>query len=86
MEGAHYGKCFCSVVAGGGFKGGRVVGASNENGTEAAERPVHPAEVIRSMYSLLDIDPEGQMPNQRGLDVKVMPASQETGGLLKEIM
>jgi uncharacterized protein (DUF1501 family) len=82
----HYGNCFCSVVAGGGFKGGRVVGASNENGTEVAERPVQPAEVIRSMYHLLGIDPEGAMPNHKGLDVKVMPSSKETGGMLKEIM
>jgi hypothetical protein len=82
----HYGKCFCSVVAGGGFKGGHVIGESNENGTEVAKRPVHPAEVLRSIYKLLGIDPEGPLPNKRGLDVKVMPASQQTGGLLTEIM
>jgi uncharacterized protein (DUF1501 family) len=82
----HYGKCFCSVVGGGGFKGGRVLGASNENGTQVAKRPVHPAEVLRSIYTLLGINPEGPLPNQRGLDVKVMPTSQETGGLLTEIM
>ena len=82
----HYGKCFCSVVAGGGFKGGRVIGESNENGTEVAKRPVHPAEVLRSIYKLCGIDPEGPLPNKRGLDVKVMPASQQTGGLLTEIM
>jgi hypothetical protein len=83
---SHYGKCFCSVVAGGGFKGGNVIGASNENGTEVAGRPVHPAEVLRSMYELLGIDPEGPIPNEKGLSVKVMPSSQETGGMLKEIM
>ena len=83
---SHYGKCFCSVVAGGGFKGGRVVGASNENGTEVAKRPVHPAEVLRSIYKLLGIDPEGPLPNKRGLIAKVMPSTKESGGLLKEIM
>jgi hypothetical protein len=91
---SHYGKCFCAVVAGGGFKGGRVVGASNENGTEVAERPVYPRDLIASMYELLGIDPEGQLPNPRGLDVKVLPyselvepASSEGGlGCLKEIM
>jgi hypothetical protein len=82
----HYGKCFCSVVAGGGFKGGHVIGASNEKGTEVVEHPVHPAEVLRSIYKLLGIDPEGPLANKRGLDVKVMPASQETGGLLTEII
>jgi hypothetical protein len=83
---SHYGKCFSAVVAGGGFKGGRVVGASNENGTEVAERPVYPADLNGSMYTLLGIDPDGPMPNPRGLDVKVMPASEKGAGRLTEIM
>jgi len=83
---SHYGKCFSAVVAGGGFKGGHVVGASNENGTEVAERPVHPQDLIGSIYELLGIDPDGPLPNPRGLDVKVMPSSQDGGGRLTEIM
>jgi hypothetical protein len=83
---SHYGKCFCAVVAGGGFKGGCVVGASNENGTEVARRPVYPEDLIGSMYELLGIDPDGLLPNPLGLDVKVMLASKNSGGRLKEIM
>ncbi len=83
---SHYGKCFCAVVAGGGFKGGRVVGASNENGTEVAQRPVYPADLLGSMYILLGIDPDDPMPNPRGLDLKVMPASDKGSGRLIEIM
>jgi hypothetical protein len=83
---SHYGKCFSAVVAGGGFKRGRIVGASNENGTEVAYRPVYPADLIGSMYVLLGIDPDGPMPNPRGLEVKVMPASDKGAGRLTEIM
>ncbi len=83
---SHYGKCFSAVVAGGGFKGGRVVGASNENGTEVAERPVYPEDLIGSMYELLGIDPDGPLPNPRGLQVKVMPSSEQGGGRLTEIV
>lgn len=82
---SHYGKCFSAVVAGGGFKGGRVVGASNEYGTEVADRPVDPRELIAGMYTLLGIEPNGPLPNSQGLDVKVMPTEQN-GGYLKEIM
>jgi len=82
----HYGKCFCAVVAGGGFKGGHVVGASNENGTEVAERPVYPQNLIGSIYELLGIDPDGPLPNPRGLEVQVMPASEQGCGRLREIM
>lgn len=81
---SHYGKCFCALVAGGGFKGGRVVGASNENGTEVAERPVYPQDLIGSMYELLGIDPDGSMPNPLGLKIPVMPTATD-GGRLKEI-
>ena len=69
-------------------EGGRVVGASDEKGATVAERPVYPCDVLRSMYKLLGIDPDGPMPNPRGLDVKVLPVDEvaESGGLLKEIM
>jgi hypothetical protein len=83
---SHYGKCFSALVAGGGFKGGRVIGASNENGTEVAKRPVYPEDLIGSIYQLLGINPDGPMPNPRGLDVKVMPPSEKSGGRLNEIM
>jgi hypothetical protein len=81
---SHYGKCFSAVVAGGGFKGGRVVGASSEKGTDVAERPVYPQDLIGSMYELLGIDPDGPLANPRGLEVKVMPSSES--GRLREIM
>ncbi len=83
---SHYGKCFSAVVAGGGFKGGRVIGASNEKGTEVTERPVYPQDLLGSMYQLLGIDPDGPLPNPRGLQVKVMPAPKEGPGRLTEIM
>jgi len=83
---SHYGKCFSAVVAGGGFKGGHVVGASNENGTEVAERPVYPQDLIGSMYELLGIDPDGPLPNPRGLKVQVMPSTEDSGGRLREIV
>ncbi|MHC4517094.1 MAG: DUF1501 domain-containing protein [Planctomycetota bacterium] len=82
---SHYGKCFSSLIAGGGFKGGHVVGASDAKGMEVADRPVYPQDLIGTMYELLGIDPEGSLPNPRGLQVKVMPATKDTGGRLKEI-
>jgi hypothetical protein len=85
----HYGKVFSAVVAGGGFKGGHVVGASDARGEEVKERPVYPCDVIASMYELLGIDPEAKLPHPQGLDVRVCPTAAEgvsMGGRLKEIM
>jgi len=72
---SHYGKCFSMLVAGGGFKGGKVIGASDENGENVAERPVTPVDFFASMYELLGIDPEGPMPNSPGKGAKIMPGA-----------
>jgi len=85
----HFGKVFSSVVAGGGFKGGHVIGASDKTGEEVAERPVSPTDLIGSMYELLGIDTEAALPHPQGASVKVMPAGADgvtTGGRLREIM
>lgn len=85
----HFGSVFSAVVAGGGFRGGQVLGASDARGEEVKERPVHPAEVLRSIYALLGIDPGARLPHPQGLDVRVSPTASEdgkAGALLSEIM
>ena len=85
----HYGKVFCAVVAGGGFKGGHVVGASDAKGETVKERPVYPCDVIGSVYELLGIDPNATLPHPQGLTARLTPAPADnvpTGGRLKEIM
>ncbi len=86
----HFGNCFSSVLAGGGFRGGRVVGASDATGSNVTERPVLAHELLGSICERLGIDPEGPLPNPLGQDLKVMPAKMpgvaDGKGRLVEIM
>jgi hypothetical protein len=85
----HYGRVFSALLAGGGFKGGQVVGASTANGEEVQERPVYPADLLGSMYELLGIDGNARLPHPQGERVHVLPDAGEgvkTAGLLREIM
>jgi hypothetical protein len=85
----HYGQVFSAVVAGGGFKGGCVVGATDAKGEEVEDRPVYPCDLIGSMYELLGIDPGAKLPNPQGLAVTVAPTAADgvsMGGRLKEIL
>jgi len=85
----HYGKVFSMVLAGGGFKGGRVVGASDAKGENVKERPVYPVDLISSMYELLGIDTNARLPHPQGLDVRVTASADDgikMAGRLKEIM
>jgi uncharacterized protein (DUF1501 family) len=86
---SHFGAVFSALVAGGGFKGGQVVGASDARGEEVKDRPVHPCDLIGSMYELLGIDPEARLPHPEGTDVRAIPtvaADVIRGGRLSEIM
>ncbi|HXF09660.1 MAG TPA: DUF1501 domain-containing protein, partial [Desulfuromonadaceae bacterium] len=85
----HWGAVFSAVVAGGGFAGGQVVGASDARGESVKDRPVYPADLIGSIYSLMGIDADAKLPNPEGLPVRVMPSTEDgtkSAGLLKEIM
>jgi len=85
----HFGRVFSAVVAGGGFKGGRVVGASDAQGEHVKERPVYPVDLIASMYELLGIDPGATLPHPQGLRISALPSAADgvtTRGRLREIM
>lgn len=81
----HWGNAFCTVLAGGGVKGGRVLGATDARGEEVKERPVSPAEVIGGLYTLLGIDPQAKLPHPQGEDARVVP-DMPSGGFLKELI
>ncbi len=85
----HHGQCFSAVVAGGGFQGGHIVGASDAKGEQVKDRPVYPADLIGSMYTLLGIDGTAKLPHPQGLEVHALPTAADNvkmAGLLKEIM
>ena len=85
----HHNRVFTALVAGGGFKGGCVVGASDDKAEEVKERPVYPVDLLGSIYHLAGIDSTATLPHPDGLDARVLPspsASVKSAGILREIM
>ena len=54
----HWPYCYTSIVAGAGIKRGYVHGKSDKTGSAPLEDPVHPAELLASIYHGFGIDPE----------------------------
>ncbi|HXS94363.1 MAG TPA: DUF1501 domain-containing protein [Candidatus Limnocylindrales bacterium] len=79
----HWGGVFSAMVAGGGFQGGQVLGASDARGEAVKDRPVSPAELLATLYSLMGIDPNGSLPHPSGDPARVTPAGTN---LLKELI
>ncbi len=85
----HHGAVFTALVAGGGFKGGHVVGASDAKAEDVKDRPVYPLDLLGSIYQLAGIDASSKLPHPMGLEAHVLPSAAEgvkSAGLLKEIM
>ncbi|MDR3710169.1 MAG: DUF1501 domain-containing protein [Capsulimonadaceae bacterium] len=86
---SHWGSVFSSVVAGGGFQGGHLVGESNATGEEVKSRPVYPSDVVRSICELMGIDPDATLTTPQGQAVAIAPSTWsdvKPGGRLSEIM
>jgi hypothetical protein len=85
----HWGNVFSVLVAGGGFKGGHVVGASDAKGEEVKDRPVYPVDLLGSIYHLAGIDASARLLHPMGIEAHVLPTAAEgvkSAGLLTEIM
>lgn len=62
----HWPQCFTCSFAGGGVKGGRVVGASDTIGGFPAERPVGPGDLVATVFQSLGLDHTQHLPGPAG--------------------
>ncbi len=52
----HWPECYSMLIAGGGVKGGRVYGESDRHGAWPSRDPVHPFDLLCTVYHALGID------------------------------
>jgi hypothetical protein len=76
----HYPRAFSVALAGGGIKGGQVIGGTNATGTDVDKRPVTVPDLFCSIYEALKINPRRQ--NQgNGRPIRLV----EGGTMVKEL-
>ncbi|MCP5542045.1 MAG: DUF1501 domain-containing protein [Akkermansiaceae bacterium] len=62
----HWPQCFTVSFAGGGVRGGQVVGASDPVGGFPAERPVEPGDIVATIFKSLGFDHASHLPGPAG--------------------
>ncbi len=67
----HYPRAFNVLLAGGGIRGGQLIGATDEGGTEVTDRPVAVADLFQTFCKSLKINPttENIAPNGRPIKI-----------------
>ena len=62
----HWSFCYSVVLAGGGVRGGQVLGSSDRSAAYPAEHQVSPADIAATIYHCLGIDPRTHVTDQQG--------------------
>jgi hypothetical protein len=68
----HWGNSMFCLLGGGGVKGGQIVGSTDRLGTRPHTRPVTPANIHATIYTVLGIDPKLQLFDHSGRPVSVL--------------
>jgi uncharacterized protein (DUF1501 family) len=69
----HYPNVFSAAVAGGGVRGGTIVGESDEKGAFPKANPKTPQDILATVYRHLGVDTKAEYPNN-GRPVSVLPS------------
>ncbi len=77
----HWGSCQSVLLAGGGVRGGQVIGASDKIAAFPHSRPIDPVDIHATMFHCLGIDPHREMRDHLG-----RPFPLSAGNVVRELL
>jgi len=74
----HWPYCYTGLIAGGGIKRGYVHGKSDKTASAPVEKPIHPAQLLATIYHGFGIDPETMVLNHLKQPRELVQAQAQT--------
>ncbi len=68
----HYPRCMFMLMAGGGVRGGQVIGESDDTASAPKHEPISPDDVAASFYHNLGIDPTTEFHTETGRPITLV--------------
>lgn len=78
----HWARNFSALIAGGGIRGGQVVGKTSADGTEIVDRPIAVEDLFQTYCRVLGIDGSKDLITPEGRPVKIV----DGGEAIKELL
>jgi len=78
----HYPRAFNVALAGGGIRGGQVVGETDAGGEDVTKRPVSVSDLFRTVYTTLGINADHENMSRIGRPIKLVDGGQVIRELL----
>jgi hypothetical protein len=79
----HWANSWSTVLAGGGIKGGQIVGKTTPDGTDVAERPVTTPDLLATVCGALGVDASKQNNSNVGRPIRLV---EPTARAIKEVL
>ena len=77
----HFPKVFNVALAGGGVKGGQVIGSSNADGSDVKDHPVSVPDLLASFCHTLKVDTAKEMMSPIGRPIKIVDGGKPVAAL-----
>lgn len=78
----HWGDAISVMLAGGGLRGGVVVGQTNERAEHPVDRPLEPHDILATVYHVMGVDPRATFNDHAGRPIPILSA----GEPIRELM
>lgn len=78
----HYPRSFNVLLAGGGIKGGQVIGSTDKEGRGIKDQPVGVSDLFATIYTALKIDPKKENHSAEGRPIKLVDGGTPIKALL----
>ena len=77
----HFPSAWSCVFAGGGIKGGQVIGQTSKDGNKIEDRPIESPDILTTLVKAVGVDPGTENLSNIGRPIKIME-----GSAIKEIL
>jgi hypothetical protein len=78
----HWPSAMSVLLAGGGIRGGQIVGSTTADGSKPADRPLAPGDLLATIYHVLGIDHQATLPDLQNRPIPLVP----TGEPIRELV
>lgn len=72
----HWGDAISVMLAGGGLRGGVVVGETNSRAEHPVDRPLAPHDILATVYHVMGVDPKVTFPDHAGRPIPILSAGE----------
>jgi uncharacterized protein (DUF1501 family) len=82
----HYAKAWSTLLAGGGLRGGQVIGRTDSDGAEVEDRPTTAVDFMATVCRILGIDYNKELPSPGGRPIPIVDNQSQKPQLIAELL